>query len=379
MAILVCSQLTISLEIDRELKGIKKKKTKPKPKSEDEQEEKIETPLDKLIKDLNAYFDQKLKPLKPKKDDDGEGNVTYDIPSKNARISMEVSGTKVLVTLLNDYENQSIELENVEFEDQRDLINAEYVEPFLTDMDQIFTDIGQIYASIEKGILGVEYEGSFGKTAFNKAKIDGKAGKDNLKFNLSYLNEGLVMPGEPVTGILARDKGKFVLTMVSKFFQKSFELGILTEGYLESEAAKVGYKILAHLDSMYYLNENPSDQAVEHLFTFADYKKPMEDLIKDKLGKEFDVKTSDSGAVVSLGKTKVLTIKASEQVVGFMAFTVLKSKVEVLAGEESSVVIPGSSIFAMDGLANKYLLEVLDSVMAAVDKVDAGDPVSIFE
>ena len=376
MTLLLLKSTTQTINIDRELKGKVKKKTKKNPVPE---ETTPETPLEKLIIDLSKFFDSKLKSLKPKKTDDGEGNITYDIPSKNAKITMNVEGTKIEIVLTNDYENQSIELENVEFDDQKELIESQYVDKFISGLNQIETDIKSIWGSIQQGFTAAVYEGFFGKTQFDKITPKGKPKGDSLEFTMAYLNPGLVMPGEPISGFLSRDSNNFILTIVTKFFQKSFELGILTDGYLQSEARRMGVKTLSHLDSMYYLNENPSDEGIERNFIFDDYKTEMKDTLANYLGSNFIIEVKEAGAVVKFGGKPVATISIKEEVVGSFVCNVMKCKVEVLNNEVYSLVLPSSSIFGMEALADKFLIEIMDNLKHALNQVDENEQVKIFE
>jgi hypothetical protein len=294
-------------------------------------------------------------------------------------ITMKVDGTKVEVVLTNDYESQSIELQNVEFQDQKELIESEYVDKFLGGLVQIETDIKAIWRAIQEGFKLAVYEGSGGKTQFDKIALKGKAKIDSLDFTMKYINPGLVMPGEPISGSLVRDQSSFILTIVTKFFQKSFILGILTDGYLQSEASRMGVKALTHLDSMYYLNENPSDEGIERNFIFANYKTEMKDALTRYLGPDFIVEVKESGAVVKSGGKPVANITVKDETVKNFSCTVMRCKIEVLDNEVYSLVIPSSSIFGMEALVDKFLMEVMDNLKHAVNKVDVNEQVQIFE
>jgi hypothetical protein len=376
---MLCESTIQSINFDRELVNRKGKAKKGKKPVEQEEEKVPETPLEKLLLDLTKFFDSKLKSFEPEKTDSGDGNIIYSIPSKNARVTIAVDGIKVEVSLVNDYENQSIELQNVEFDDQKELIETEYVDKFVNGLGQIETDIKQIWAALQQGFEAANYEGSFGQTSFDKVLLNGSPQIDSLEFTMAYLNPGLVMPGEPISGYLNRDSSNFVLTIVTKFFQKSFDIGILTDGYLQSEARRMGVKTLSHLDSMYYLTENPSDDGIGRHFIFADYKSEMKNTLTTYLGGNFIVEVKDTGAVVKYGGKPVATISSHEETAGSMIFNILKCKIEVLENEEYAVVLPGSSIFGMEALADKFLIELMDDLKHALNEVDDNEQVQIFE
>ena len=379
--ILLINYFSICLTLNRELKNNKKAAAK---KPEKKKEPKVITPLDRLTTDLSAFFDAKLKPMSPKKTDDKKGNITYDIPSKKTKITMAVSGTKMIVTLTNEYESQSIELENVEFEDQKELIENEYVNSFLGHTEQVETEINSIFAAIEQGLLASSFNGSFGETGFSKltkkaAKGKKKGAADNIEFSMDYLNKTLTMAGDPILGELKKVKNKYLLIFSTKFFQKTFELGILTKGYLSSESVKMGTRVLSHLDSMYYLNENPNEESISRSFLFDEYSSHMKDISSQFLGPDFSVEVKDKTLSISFDGKPVANIVVKESMLNDMAFIVFKGKIDVLSSEHVSLVLPNQAIFAMEALADKYVMDMMDRVKHAVNKAGANETVLIFE
>jgi hypothetical protein len=336
-----------------------------------------DNPTEKLISDLKTFFDAKLKPLKPKVTEEQDGVIIYNMPERESKVTIQASGTQINVNLVNKYESQELQLENIEFEDEKELIEKNYVDKFIGHVSQVQSNLESIFKSVQNGLASASFKGLFGETSFNQIKPAKSKNKDSFLFELHYMNERLVMANDPIYGEINRVGADHTLRIVTKFFQKTFELAVVTDSYLTTEAKKLGDRVLSHLDSMYFLNEDPNDVDMEKYFSFdEEYKKHLKALLEDYLGKGFTV---DEEITVKFGENVVATTSQDMTDGNGLMFTVIKANLQILSDQEFSLVLPDSSIYNVGALVDKFFLELMDYVKHSTKKLNEEDSVGVFE
>jgi hypothetical protein len=384
---LVLLVLLLAVNIHSEIipnRNLGKNKPGKKPKGKQKQgnePEHHESPYEKLLKDVNAYFDDILKESKLdfKKKADKTGGAVYNISGKNAMITIKGESNQVQVSMINEYESHSLEFKDVEFEEQKEMITQNYVSSFLGDTNQIIVDIKTVFGAVESGLAGSKYEGVTGESSFTQVNGPSKIKGAAVPFTLTYTNSRVFMKSEPVTGSLKSDKGKFILTITTKFFEKSFELTVLTETFMITQSRKVGIRVLEHLDAMYYLNDNPEHEDIQRSFTFSNYHKQGADLLTHHFNNgDLKVSSDDKSLKVLYKGNPGMTVDVSTPNLNGLMFTIVKCKIENLSGDPYTLVLPGSSIFEMGGLIDKFLLEMGDKLRLSLSVIEEAQMVNIF-
>ena len=128
LCIFLTLELTVSEIIPRNLK-------------EDDEDT---NPIEKLLNDLVKFFKAKLKPLKAKITEQTAEKVIFDMPKKKSTVTIEVTGSEINVSLVNEYESQELKLENIEFEDEKELIETNYVDKFIGHLQQVKSNLNEI-------------------------------------------------------------------------------------------------------------------------------------------------------------------------------------------------------------------------------------------
>ena len=129
LCIFLTLELTVSEIIPRNLK-------------EDDEDT---NPIEKLLNDLVKFFKAKLKPLKAKITEQTAEKVIFDMPKKKSTVTIEVTGSEINVSLVNEYESQELKLENIEFEDEKELIETNYVDKFIGHLQQVKSNLNEIF------------------------------------------------------------------------------------------------------------------------------------------------------------------------------------------------------------------------------------------
>ena len=372
LCLFLAMDLANSTIISRELAKDKKKGKKP---VEDENL----NPLEKLMKNLIDFFTEKLKPFKAKKTEDSPEKIIFEMADKKALITIEVSGTQVNVSLVNEYETQQFELENIEFEDEKELIEKEYVDKFIGHLTQVTSKLDDIFKGVQAGLTASKFEGFFGETSFSEIALGKSKDKDSIVFEMTYLNPKLLMDNDKIMGEISRVGESHALRIVTKFFQKTFELAVVTQGYLASESKKLGDGILGHLDSMYYLNENPEGESAQRDFMFSMYKDHLEELLTKNKAETFSVEVGEEEVTISSEDGPALTAKVESKELNGLYFTVIKATLLIAGNQEYHLVLPGESIYTLNALVDKFFLELLDYTKHAANKFNQDEAVKVFE
>ena len=362
LCIFLTLELTVSEIIPRNLK-------------EDDEDT---NPIEKLLNDLVKFFKAKLKPLKAKITEQTAEKVIFDMPKKKSTVTIEVTGSEINVSLVNEYESQELKLENIEFEDEKELIETNYVDKFIGHLQQVKSDLNEILKGVEAGLTESRFTGFFGETSFTDIKSSKSKSDDSLVFEMTYLNPKLLMDNDKIMGEINHNGNSHTLRIVTKFFQKTFELAVITDGYLNSESKKLGDKVLAHLDSMYYLNENPEGDSAERNFMFGDYIEHLEELLKENLGEEFQIEVSDEEVTISNDEGPVFTAKVEENELNNSYFTVITANILIAGNQEYHIVIPDNSIYTLDAMVDKFFLELIDYTKHASNKFNPDEAVTVF-
>ena len=394
---LICLTLTehyTSSIIARKLKG-------------DEEGEAGESTLDKLRKDLEAYFDEEFEEFNPvKKDGANKENIEYIMEEKKAEITIHVAGSEVTAVLKNSYETQDMKLENIDFKTQKDFITENYVGKFKAHLSEIIETIPNIFASVQKGLAdSKDGDDMFGpvkevsdrrrerllaKTkkkakSKGKAKAKGKAkgGAGDQKpmyFEMEYVNKNLKMGSDPILGEIALADGKYQITIITKFFQKTYQLAVNTEGYVTKEATNLGNKALAQLSSMYSLNEGDGDEGdIERKLEFETYVEGLDGRLTKVLGDGFDVDVDEAKVSIKHDGKEVADVAFSDVYVSDMVFRKIVCTVEALGGDTFNLVLPYSSIYNLKAVVDKFLMEIMDHVKHACNATNPDEAVPVFE
>lgn len=368
-----CAVISPDSQDQRILKTNKtsQKNQKAKKGKKQDKEEKVpetESPFEKLLKDVEKFFDKALKEIPHNKKQAKEGGAFYNLKDKNSQIEISTDGNTVLVSLTNEYESHLLEFEDVDFTQQEDMINATYLSQFLRDSDQILGNINQVYEKIEAGLVNEEYPVAGGESMFVEPKVLEKSAAF-VEFSLKYKNPNVKFGSDPVMGTLKKGKNEYTLSILSKYFQKTFQLGIFTQSFMYTESMKIAFRVLSHLDSMYYLNENPSEDNVDRSYSFESNKDHLKNVLLTHLGDEFEVSVDEKSAKIEFDGKEVAVIEASQPRIEGGMYTVIKCKLKPVKGNPYTLVLPGRSIFEVQGLVDRFAIEmvgVLTHVMGVI-------------
>ena len=362
------------------------------------------TPLHKLITDLEEFYDVQLKGKDFKKDkvEGDEPKITYTNKEKESVIEITVSGTLVNISMNNKYEGQNLSLENVDFADQKDIIQNDYVEPFLNHVVEIKGSPQEIFDDVSKALDGLSFVGSFGTGKLENMKVIGAAAppkkKSNSKqkskapkkadkkkdsgplvFNVEYRNESMKEEMDPIYGEITPGTGGYNLTLVSKFFQKTFELKVTTDNYLEGEAKNLGTQVLIHLDAMFLLNQDSETNELKKEFSPEKYIEKAAKYINDSIS-GVEAKVEGENIKCNLGDKLLATVTIkTESTESYLMFTVIKIKMDALGGEEIGMSFPQSSVYTLDAIANFFIGEKIRRAKKVLSGSNSEESVAVFK
>lgn len=337
------------------------------------------TPRDKLREDLKKYFDGLMKPLKVKRTDIDDTKFEYNIPDKEASIVIEESETQFNVTLQNKYETQTLELENIDFATEQKMIQENYIDKFMGHVAQIQGKLPDMFESVKAGLEEARFSGMYGETKFIGVAPDKSSTEEELVFSMEYDNPAFPFAKDQIIGELLQSDEGYYLNIITKFFQKSFQLAVTTDGYLQGEARKLAEKSLAHLESLYYLNEDRDQQAETTSFEYAAHMGDLEKVIKANLGQGMSVTMNDNGFSISIESGVAAQGEFGMEMAGGIGFNVLKVTAEVLNGQVYTLVFPNKAIYNLNGLVDKFVSELVETIKYSMTKMNPDDSLKVFK
>ena len=341
----------------------------------------VETPEQLMIKALKVYFTDKLKALKPKVTDKGaNGPVDFAIAERNATINVVGSGSLVNVALKSDYETHNLEFENVDFEDEKAMVESKYVGPFIEHLNQIKTKTIDIFEAVQKGLLAATFTGGEDETRFDNVIVEGKPTDALIVFQIGYVNSGIRDGADPIYGELLKDGKHFKLTIITKFFQKSFQISVFTDHYLVKEAQRLANQVLSHLYSMYLLNEGPErDEAFKYFDAGEFMDDKLEGIWQSELNEQFTVAASSDGSTISFSGGEIASCSYDEpNIDDRIYFMRVICELGALGGQVRNLVLPGESIYTVGAVADRFFREIARTVKHAVGGFNEDEYVSAF-
>ena len=333
-----------------------------------------------MMTDLNKYFTDVLKPFKPEvKGTPAKGPIVFNVKDRNVEVAIVGSGSVTTVSLKSNYEKHTLEFTNVVFEDEREMIEKLYVGPFIQHLNEVQSETPDVYKSVTEGIMQAKYNGLDSEMSFSALKEVGKATKDQAAFSLEVLFETVKHKIDPVYCELVKDKsGGFLLSVITKFFQKSFHLSVLTKHYLREESRRLGNEVLTHLSSMYLLNEQGEREFALQDFDAAEY---MDSHLGTVWGEELAEPMSFADGAIKYNEEVMAECRSIdddmsiEDTIYFVGFI---CELPGLGGEERKLILPASSIYTVRALANGFFTEIARMAKHAVGGLRVDEYVAAF-
>lgn len=410
--------------------------------------------FENLQNDIAGYFETKLEPEGFVKQGEGQ-EYSFVNDDKKSSVKVVESGSAFNIYLQNEYETQEMTLENIDFKDQQAMIEEEYINHFLNHVKEIKGNQEDIFAALSAGFENLSYKGSLGESSLvnvalvtsrlrerilaanknkkpkNSAKKEKKPAKkkkkessgsggssDSLVFQMDFTNESLNETGgkDVIYGEISKEEEGWVIRILTKFFEKVFDLKITTDNFLTGEAKNFGVEILRHLDSMYYLNEYQPQERPESL-TVEDYNSHLQELIESSIvgGKMEQIRSHDDGedeeddgtddeetadaaeededdfsfddieeestyiiSKISIGEKEVAEVKV--KIDGKRAdILVVRIKLETENQIRDAISLPVKSIYMLEGILDAFVLNRLKRMERVVTKLPEELVVKVFK
>lgn len=333
-----------------------------------------------MMTDLKNYFTQALGAYKPQvKGTPEKGPIIFEVKDKNVEVAIVGSGSVVTVSMRSNYEKHTLEFTNVVFEDEREMIEKQYVGPFISHLEEVRAKTPDVYNDVREGLMQSSYSGLESEMKFSNLKEEGNPSEAQAVFSLEVLLEDLVFKIDPVYCELVKEKnGGFMLTIVSKFFQKSFQLSVLTGHYLREESRRLGNEVLSQLSAMYLLNEQTNREFALQDFDAEEYMDTHLEMIWKT---ELTEPMSFEGGTIKHEDEVMAECRVNEDDLNIedeIYFTEFICELPGLKGETRNLVLPASSIYTVRALANRFFVEIARMVKHAVGGLRADEYVAAF-
>lgn len=313
-------------------------------------------------------------------DQPSEHETTFVIDSKgDARIEIKRVSNEVVIDMKNQYEEFNVASENMDYSKQKDMIDENFLMPFVKHLGEIVTDTDQAFKIIQKALPEVSVE--VGESTFSVqscSPIDG-ASEEAIQFDIAVDGPGME---DGIMGELVNEDQSFKLRLVTKYFQNEFILNVRTANYLAEESKNLMTKILTHMEKMIRLNEGSSgddpsaEQSLDGEKVKASLQSVLQPLIEDE---DFSNEESDNGITFSKGDDEILKIEFDTIDVGGFKFMNVKCTLPQLGDKEFSQNFLQDSLYQMTGILDAYLENVMEYTLHSVKEENPDEFVSAFE
>ena len=297
----------------------------------------------------------------------------------DARIEIQRASNEIEITMKNKYEELKVTSENMDYSKQKDMIDNQFLVPFITHLGEIVTSTDEAFKIIEGALNGLSVETSSGTNyTVGNAEKEGGSSEDSIQFDVPVDGPGME---DGIFGELVSEDQSFKLRFVTKYFQNEFILNVRTKNYLEKEASNLMTKILNHMEKMVRLNEGNGgdDPSAEQSLDAETVKASIESVFKSLLEIEgFSGQDSESGKTIKKGDDEVLNIAFEAVEVGGYNFMNVKCTLPQLDGKVFSQNFLQSSLYQMSGILDAFLENVKEYTLHSVQEENPDEYVAAF-
>lgn len=297
----------------------------------------------------------------------------------DARIEVQRASNEIEITMKNKYEELKVTSENMDYSKQKDMIDQQFLVPFISHLGEIVTGVQEAYTVINGALTGLKVSTNVGTefTVGDSKVLDG-ASDEAIQFDVAVDGPGME---DGIYGELVSEDQSFKLRFVTKYFQNEFILNVRTKNYLAEESKNLMTKILNHMEKMVRLNEGngTDDPSAEQSLDGDKVKASIENIFKSVLELDgFSAKDKDSGKTFNKGDKEVLSIDFDAVEVGGYNFMNVKCTLPQLDGKQFSQNFLQSSLYQMTGILDAYLENIKEYMLHSVQEENPEEYVSAF-
>ena len=360
---LIISTLTNALIIDRQLTG---------------KEDRAQAFYDGIVQRTKDLLNEATIEFKDDEPSTHETNFIIDNRG-DGRINIKRESNEILINMKNKYEEFNVASENMNYDTQKDMIDNNFLKPFIEHLGEIVTSTEQAFTIIQNELPNVQVD--LGDNSFKVSSVtqlDG-ASVDAIQFDIGVDGPGME---DGVIGELVNEGSSFKLRMITKYFQNEFILNVRTEHYLRKESNNLMTKILTHMEKMIRLNEgNGGDgPSGEESLDGDKVNQSIQDVLKPLIeDEEFTNEPSDKGITISKDANPILSVSFDTIDVGGFKFINVKCVLPQLDNKEFSQNFLQDSLYQMTGLLDAYLENVMEYTLHSVKSENPSEFVAAFK
>jgi len=317
--------------------------------------------------------------IQQQSDEPSEHETNFVIDERgDARINIKRESNEILITMKNKYEEFNVASENMNYATQKDMIDNNFLKPFIDHLGEIVVDTQQAFNVIQAELPNVSVD--IDENSFKVQSVTPLEGatQDAIQFDISVDGPGME---DGIIGELVNENQSFKLRLITKYFQNEFILNVRTENYLKQESSNLMRKILTHMEKMVRLNEGnggegPSgEQSLTNDQVNESFQRVFKPLIEDG---DFTNTPSETGISFSKDENEVLNVTFDTVDVAGFKFINVKCSLPQLEKEFSQNFLQ-DSLYQMTGLLDAYLENVMEYTLHSVRTENPDEFVPAFK